>query len=92
MIGMPVADKDRVDLVGGHPFQQSRHRRITGIDKQPETIVLDEITAAREARLRPRSARAQNRQPHQRDTSRPSANPPPGWAPRARRGWHRLPW
>ena len=64
MVGMSVTDEHRIDLVGVELFQQSRQRRVTGVDEQPEPVVLDEVPAARLARRRPRAAPAENRQPH----------------------------
>jgi len=68
---MPVADEHGVELTGSHSFQQPRHDRVARIDQQPETVVLDQVTAARPAGLRPGAARAKNSQPHE-DHPRPA--------------------
>ncbi len=69
MIGVPVADEHRVDLVRGDPFQQPRHGREASVDQQRESVVLHEVAAAGLARFRPRAAPAQNRDPHLHDSS-----------------------
>ncbi len=67
MIGVPVADEHRVDLVRGYPFQQPRHGREASVDQQPETVMLHEVTTAGLARFRPRATPAKNRDPNHND-------------------------
>jgi len=68
-IRVPVADEYRVDLCSGYSFHQLRHHRITKIGQQPESVVLNQMAAARLSRIRPGTAAAQHRQPHSTDPS-----------------------
>ena len=58
VIGVTVADQDRVDLVGGNRAQQLRQDGVAGIDQQPEAVVFEEIAAARLAGCRPAATAA----------------------------------
>jgi hypothetical protein len=64
MIGVAVADEHSVNLSRRGAFQQPRHGRIAKIDDETEPVVLEQKAAAGLARFRPRTAPAQDREPH----------------------------
>jgi hypothetical protein len=64
VIGVAVADEHSVNLTRLGVFQQPRHGRIAKIDDETEPVVLNQEAAAGLARFRPRTAPAQDREPH----------------------------
>jgi hypothetical protein len=61
VVWMAVADDHRIDLIGRDVLQQARQGRVAEVDDEPESVLFDQETAARPARLGPRhhSRRAQ---------------------------------
>jgi hypothetical protein len=64
MVGVTMANEHSINLTRRGPFQQPRHGRKTQIDDQTEPVMLGQKAAAGLARFRPRTAPAQDREPH----------------------------
>jgi hypothetical protein len=64
VIGVPVADEDRVDGVCRDQLEQPWEDRIAGVDQQPEPGLLDQVPAARATGGRPGAGAPQDRQLH----------------------------
>ena len=72
MVGVAVADQDRVNLFRGRVLEQVGKCRVARVQQQAEALVLDEVPAARLARRGPRAATTEDG-----DLQPPPADPPP---------------
>lgn len=66
MIRMPVRDEDGIDFTRWDVTEQTGNHRISGIDEQPEPVVLDQVATAGLVGRRPRAASAEDRKSHAR--------------------------
>ena len=80
MVGVAMTDEYGVDLIGGDSPQEAWDSGVAEVQKQPEPVVLDEVSAACVARRRPCPARAENAEPHSGNANgegRDPGNPEP---------------
>jgi hypothetical protein len=56
MVGVAVTDEHGVDLIG----REARDDRVSGVDQEAESVVLQKIAAARLSGRRPRTAGTEN--------------------------------
>jgi hypothetical protein len=66
VVRVPVTDEDGVHLAWLDVLEQPRHRCVAEVDDKPEVLMLEEETAARLSRARPRAARAEDGESHDR--------------------------